>query len=547
MDLAKLWLECCKESHTTCGTVRDQGWRPSRLLHWSSALEETLQLHLAEEGDYGYDVPYLTLSHRWLEYEQVKLQTFNSQSLRERVDFDQLKAAIQDALKFAQHLGYNYLCTFIGVSSISLHYVLPNVLAGVDLLCILQNDAKDRSEHIAQMHKVYSNSICNIAASDAANASEGCFYARDKHSVQSFCVRLDGDSSDEARHIIRPSRTDTRAVLRDCLLSERAWVLQERVLAPRTVHCCRTQLYWECRAGEASETWPNLVPSAASDGDARSFTLKSIFSDDMRSSSRGDAVHGAIWHQLIQDFCRRGLTYPEDKLRAFEGINEAWRGMHGGEYLFGLWRDRLPGDLLWGSRGHEGLAPIAPNQFVAPSWSWASMDGRYRPPTYSEHGHFVVTVENIRKAPKDSLDSVMSSGEGTTSGKCESATLYLHGHVAQLRCLEHKEGVFVLADEDDAPSEDWGTLAYEHSGKDILLDSSTRPPPDVVTCVPIWCSDQHDEILGLVLTPSPGNHAQFQRLGIFEVHSPARRNPSSRLARVTTFLLERTESTIAIV
>ncbi|KAK5736552.1 hypothetical protein LTR17_007371 [Elasticomyces elasticus] len=546
MDLAKFWLERCKTSHATCESVRDQGWRPSRLLHWSSALEETLELHLAEEEDYGYDVPYLTLSHRWLEYEQVKLQTFNSQSLRERVVFDQLKAAIQDALKFAQHLGYNYLWY-----SLRRTRAKTNVRADwVDLLCILQNDAKDRSEHIAQMHKVYSNSVCNIAASDAANGSEGCFYARDKQSVQSFCVHLDSDNSAEARHIIRPSRTDTRAVLQECLLSERAWVLQERVLAPRTVHCCRTQLYWECRAGEASETWPNLVPSAASDGDARSFTLNSIFSDNMRSSSRGDAIHRAIWHQLVQDFCRRNLTYPEDKLRAFEGISEAWRSMHGGEYLFGLWRDRLPGDLLWGSRGYEGLASNAPDQFVTPSWSWASMDGHYRPPTYSEHGHFVVTVENIRKIPKDSLDSVMSSGEGTTSGKCESATLYLHGHVAQLRCFEHKKGVFVLApctEDNDAISQDWDTLVYEHSAKDILLDNSTQPPPDVVTCIPIWCSDEHDEILGLVLTPSPGNHAQFQRLGIFEVHSPARRSPSSRLARVNELLLDRTESTIAII
>ncbi|KAK5727480.1 hypothetical protein LTR15_003376 [Elasticomyces elasticus] len=356
MDLAKFWLERCKASHATCESVRDRGWRPSRLLHWSSALEESLVLHLAEEEDYDYDVPYLTLSHRWQEHEQVNLQTFNSHSLRERVDFHQLKAAIQDALKFAQYLGYNYLCTFVFVPSISLNYILPNVLAGVDLLCILQNDAKDRSEHIAQMHKVYSNSICNIAASDAANASEGCFYAHDEQSVQPFLVRLDDDSSDEARHIIRPSRTDTRAVLQKCLLSERAWVLQERVLAPRTVHCCRTQLYWECRAGEASETWPNLVTSAASDGDARSFTLNSIFSDNMRSSLGGDAIHRAIWHQLVQDFCRRNLTYPEDKLRAFEGISEAWRSMHGGEYLFGLWRDRLPGDLLWGSRGHERIS-----------------------------------------------------------------------------------------------------------------------------------------------------------------------------------------------
>lgn len=48
-------------------------------------------------------------------------------------------------------------------------------------------------------------------------------------------------------------------------LNRRAWVLQERMLAPRVLHFGDTQLFWECQEQEASESFPDGIPLAMKD------------------------------------------------------------------------------------------------------------------------------------------------------------------------------------------------------------------------------------------------------------------------------------------
>jgi hypothetical protein len=60
-----------------------------------------------------------------------------------------------------------------------------------------------------------------------------------------------------AEMTIRPFQTDLWASEVDASpLSRRAWTLQERILSARILHFGKTQLYWECQASKASETWP---------------------------------------------------------------------------------------------------------------------------------------------------------------------------------------------------------------------------------------------------------------------------------------------------
>lgn len=43
--------------------------------------------------------------------------------------------------------------------------------------------------------------------------------------------------------------------------NRRAWVLQERLLSPWTIHCGRAQLLWECLEKELCETFPSGLPA----------------------------------------------------------------------------------------------------------------------------------------------------------------------------------------------------------------------------------------------------------------------------------------------
>lgn len=42
----------------------------------------------------------------------------------------------------------------------------------------------------------------------------------------------------------------------------RAWVVQERLLAPRVLHFGQTQVIWECRELSACELYPHGLPDA---------------------------------------------------------------------------------------------------------------------------------------------------------------------------------------------------------------------------------------------------------------------------------------------
>jgi hypothetical protein len=50
-------------------------------------------------------------------------------------------------------------------------------------------------------------------------------------------------------------------LLLDGPLLKRGWVIQERILALRTLHFGSSQLFWECRQFQACETYPGGLPS----------------------------------------------------------------------------------------------------------------------------------------------------------------------------------------------------------------------------------------------------------------------------------------------
>lgn len=80
------------------------------------------------------------------------------------------------------------------------------------------------------------------------------------------CARLINDLSDEQLECLRrlaPLAASTNVPVTKVLeapLNQRGWVLQERLLAPRILHFCRRELFWECCETAASETYPSGLP-----------------------------------------------------------------------------------------------------------------------------------------------------------------------------------------------------------------------------------------------------------------------------------------------
>jgi hypothetical protein len=82
------------------------------------------------------------------------------------------------------------------------------------------------------------------------------------------------------------------------------------------------------------------------------------------------------WARVIEDYTSRGMTYQSDKLVAIRGISDVAAKLRSERYTAGIWngseRTFVQG-LLWHSSrpGNRILE-------VAPSWSWASVEGEVR-------------------------------------------------------------------------------------------------------------------------------------------------------------------------
>lgn len=108
----------------------------------------------------------------------------------------------------------------------------------------MQDDEKDWARESQLMSIVYGNSSMNIAAAGATDGSQGCFFYEDPKRINKLQINvLD-------RGQLKTYEGCPSSIYECCVpntpLASRAWVLQERLLAPRTLHFSKTQLFWEC-------------------------------------------------------------------------------------------------------------------------------------------------------------------------------------------------------------------------------------------------------------------------------------------------------------
>jgi hypothetical protein len=173
--------------------------------------------------------PYTTLSHCWGKVEFLQLLKGNFASMKEGIKIDDLPKTFQDAVAITRRLGVRYLW--------------------IDSLCIIQKSTEDWARESSMMGDVYQNGLCNIAATGAPDGQWGCFMERDPILAQKCEVRVDRPLS---KFNLKPGLYDLvprnlwEGGLSNAPLNKRAWVAQERILAPRVLHFGRNQLFWEC-------------------------------------------------------------------------------------------------------------------------------------------------------------------------------------------------------------------------------------------------------------------------------------------------------------
>jgi hypothetical protein len=312
----------------------------------------------------------VTLSHCWGNADFLTLNEQTSSQFFTGIDQHLLPLTFRDAINIARKLGIHYLW--------------------IDSLCIYQDNTSDWTIECDKMSEVYSRSYCNIGASAAHNPFEGCFRSRDPHIVEPYSFLATWSSTPNGlKNLVYPG--PYHLYIEDFWelgiakqpLMQRAWVVQERLLAPRTIHFSNPQVFWECKYLIACETFPTGIPTGLSliTDPSLSWRLSSSSSIPYKPSSYGLFRHSPQtfffhkdpWRSIVQAYSKCKLTRQRDKLPAIAGIAKSM-GLKSdrGRYVAGLWEDGLLYQLMWFVEDSSGERP---SEYRAPSWSWASIDG----------------------------------------------------------------------------------------------------------------------------------------------------------------------------
>ena len=384
--LAKGWLSECSSHHTRCKHVTSvEDYSPTRLID-VRANNWNCELRLYSTSNGPIKEPYMTLSHCWGKAQFLRLTSLTYDRLHQGFAFAELPPTFQDAIMVTKALGVNFLW--------------------IDALCIIQDSNVDWQHEATLMSQVYSNSICNISALDAQDSTGGLFFDRETSNIP-YCTVT-------ARRMFKRKRVYQCAYthfwsdsVQYAPLTRRAWVLQERLLAPRVLHFGKRQLLWECNELRACELWPAGMRAQHSpfSSDAKIFRYsegvgaenfsRELFATIMQGDS---GEKDATWNNLVQYYTKCNLTMSKDKLVAISGIVKRLQPLFKTEYLAGLWRDDLLRQLLWRVEFHDEerryLAGEKRPEYRAPSWSWASIDAPIGQPDINpEIVHMATIIE----------------------------------------------------------------------------------------------------------------------------------------------------------
>lgn len=404
-DVANAWLTECVKDHAQCrerpmgATAEDEiGPLPTRVLDVDPGLGDRVRLHISD----GKKAPYVALSHCWGGNIPNKTIRSTLDKLQHGISIASLPLNFQDAILITRKLNIQYIW--------------------IDALCIVQDDAADWAREADLMDEVYAYSTLTITGLDSPSSTAGILRRNRLSSVAipsnpKYAIQACGDSLPVA--------------LGNCILSERAWCLQERFLAPRLLHFNNVQILWECRDAVAAEDdrpwdWEGSALAARN-----LVTLHRALGQAPKTPPTSEN-----WCMLVEEYSTRRLTFGSDKLPAMIGTSQMFRAKNPKleKYVAGLWSGDLARNLCWGPSllafnedrrrpgyaGHDILAQFTrpdSDKPRAPSWSWAAVDGSlYFPCSRSLVKPWVGEVEILHVKMED--------GEKGAAG-----TITLRGHM----------------------------------------------------------------------------------------------------------------------
>ncbi|KAL5322577.1 hypothetical protein ACEPPN_010550 [Leptodophora sp. 'Broadleaf-Isolate-01'] len=470
---------------------------------------------------------YVTLSHCWGGATFAKLTEDKMAEFKRGIHLKDLPKTFENAIRFARRLGQK---------PGQVRYIW------IDSLCIIQaaqpkkpteTEKADWLKESAEMHLIYNNSYCNISATAASDSTKGLFLPREPHLLWEDEINLNtegipGYSSSEL--IQRCKIVDLSFWERhvdDAPVNRRAWVLQERLMAPRVLHFCQDQIAWECRRVDASESFRDGIASfrLRAGEIERAERLKSFVpcGPSNFGNLQGRLATYHHWKAVVERYSKTRLTNPGDKLIALSGIAKLTFGeLPDVEYVAGLWSEYLESQLLWRvdpvfEYGKFSFPSSRPPIYRSPSFSWAAIDAE-RGITYGEFTteNLLIAIEKFDMSQEKDADKFGLVKEGCfieLSGVLKQITLEKRIDQSGIRyCWD-------LTKSAPEPAGDSRKLGDEYSN--VYLDSPQDDTDILGQAGRMYClparQDHNGYLICLLLQKDPKQGSQYRRVGLTKI------------------------------
>lgn len=347
----------------------------------------------------------------------MRLVSKNVVQCQQDIPLASLPQTFANAIQLTNNLGLNYLW--------------------IDSLCIIQDLMLDWEIESTRMCDVYRGSTINIAASASVDCDGGLFRQRDLLSVTPCML----DVSNTQKAVAPLGEGGSYALLceiacdRDPLvdepLSRRAWTVQERILASRTVYFTARKTYFVCCKKITSDVNPCsfIEYNGFNEELVNTWTISRPTFPTLAPHSSELDFCSRQWKRVVQQYTHGQLNLESDKLVAIAGLakhmQRTWL-IPNTTYLAGLWSFELMDWLIW-RRSRSLISLARPKAYRAPSWSWASVEGEvvwnaYKRRIGSSDVIYRATIIEARTSPTGDPYGSVSGGYIQIRGQLCSTT-----------------------------------------------------------------------------------------------------------------------------
>ncbi|KAH8650588.1 heterokaryon incompatibility protein-domain-containing protein [Tricladium varicosporioides] len=486
-------IKNCFASHPNCPQSLSTPL-PKRVLNIGSTSKDVIKL--VEPN--GIQASYIALSHCWGGLQPIKTISTSIAQMQANIEWNDLSRVFQDAITVARQLGIEWIW--------------------IDSLCIIQDSKMDWEIESARMCDYYSSAYLTISASSSKNGTIPFLHDRDSQwqtKTFPFCCTNGQKVEVLAR---RHTGSSMAQVIEDLSpLASRAWCWQENVLSTRVLHYTQSELIFECRTEVVSED--GAKPRGFySMGLAQKFSGGGTVERDMYWR----------WHDLIESYSIRELTFESDKLPAVSGVAKQIQGPTDSVYLAGLWKDNLPMELCWSVDyvSTNSSLNMQPETYIAPSWCWASVNGALE------------FVSADPKAPFTSLARVLDVHVSVAGfnryGEVQDGYITLKGMVSKVRinctdpsnCWSYTVGDGSTTQEPIAPDCLLCPckMRSENGQGEMTLRRAQKGDILVPFEVDLYClhigkevSENYASFYGMVIAPSYIDDGTYIRIGLIQL------------------------------